>query len=389
MKNQLQRHFVMTGRTDQRVFSEAVEEPLLKRFGRHYAIAVGIFWHICRYDIRQLFSHFFIAYISVQTIISDSVKSLGQNMLYHASDELENREGFVFNLSGFMIPVPVTDRLAIIAFNSANRDGRRDHIFGQVLSQALPAGRYFPGLQESDQSLGVVFPGLVDIFFHGRIRAFFSEQGQKMILPLFVHHLIGNIRNRLPWTAGVDSSCGHQDMQVGVVVAGASGGLQHDDVSDVQVDTGTGLENILEAGMPGPHEGTEPLGVPKEPGSQELRHGQDDMAIGDSGQQASADEVGPSVGVSLGTGKAEAGFTGKGDPSYFATVAASVLDKSHLIGIAAVQHFLDGIVVIGAVKLGMHLLKCIPVIIENLLECVFVYAFHGCSLRTTIPEMVK
>jgi hypothetical protein len=39
--------------------------------------------------------------------------------------------------------------------------------------------------------------------------------------------------------------------------------------------------------------------------------------------------------------------------------------------------------------LGMHLLKCIPVIIENLLECVFVNAFHGCSLRTTIPEMVK
>jgi hypothetical protein len=37
----------------------------------------------------------------------------------------------------------------------------------------------------------------------------------------------------------------------------------------------------------------------------------------------------------------------------------------------------------------MHLLKRIPVIIENLLECVFVNAFHGCSLRTTIPEMVK
>jgi hypothetical protein len=33
----------------------------------------------------------------------------------------------------------------------------------------------------------------------------------------------------------------------------------------------------------------------------------------------------------------------------------------------------------------MRLLKRIPVFIENLLESVFVNAFHGCSLRTTIP----
>ena len=42
-----------------------------------------------------------------------------------------------------------------------------------------------------------------------------------------------------------------------------------------------------------------------------FRHGQYDMAIGDAGQQASADEVGPSVGVSLSTGQAEAGFAGE------------------------------------------------------------------------------
>jgi hypothetical protein len=37
----------------------------------------------------------------------------------------------------------------------------------------------------------------------------------------------------------------------------------------------------------------------------------------------------------------------------------------------------------------MGLLKSIPVIIENLLECVFINAFHGCSLRTTITELAK
>jgi hypothetical protein len=35
----------------------------------------------------------------------------------------------------------------------------------------------------------------------------------------------------------------------------------------------------------------------------------------------------------------------------------------------------------------MQLFKRIPVFVENLLECVFINAFHGSSLRTTIPEM--
>ncbi len=374
----------MTFGTDQRIFSEAVEESLLKRFGRQNAVAVGVLRHIGRYDISQLFSHFLIAYVSVQAVISDSMKALGQNMLYHASNKTQGREGFVLNLSGFVVPIPVTDRFAIIPFYSANRNGRRDDIFCQILSQPLSAGWHFAGLKESDKSVGVLFPSLVDIFFNGWIDTFFSEHGQKMILPLFVHHLIGNIRNRLPLAAWVNSSCGHQDMQVRVVMAGTSGGLKHDDVSDVQVHPGAGLENIFEAGMSGSHKRTEPFGMTKKPEPKTFRHGQYDMAIGDAGQQTSADVVGPSVGVSLSTGQAEAGFAGKSDTSYFAAIAASVLDKPHLFGVTAVQHFLDGIVIIGTVKFGMRLLKCIPVIVENLLKCVFINTFHSCSLRTTI-----
>jgi hypothetical protein len=37
----------------------------------------------------------------------------------------------------------------------------------------------------------------------------------------------------------------------------------------------------------------------------------------------------------------------------------------------------------------MGMLKRIPVIIENLLECIFINALHGSSLRTTIPEMAQ
>ena len=375
----------MTFWTDQRVFSEAVKKSLLKRFGRHYAVAVGVLGQIGRDDIGKLFSHVFIPYVSVKTIISDSVKSLWQNMLNHPSDECQDRQCLVFNMAGFVIPIPVSDRLAIVVFDSAHRDGGRDHIFGQVLRQSLSAGRDLAGLKEGDKSFGILFPSLINIFYNRWIGADFSEHRQQMILPLFVHHLIGDIGHRFPLAARMNASCGHQDMQVGVVMAGASGGLQDDDVSDIKLSATAGGQNVLEAGMSGPHEGAEPFGITKEPEPQRFRHGQNHMAIGDPWQQASADEIGPSVGVPLGTGQAEAGFAGKCDASYLAAVAASVLDKAHLVRITAVEHFLDGVVIIGTVKFGMRLLKRIPVIIKNLLESVFINAFHGCSLRTTIP----
>ncbi len=113
------------------------------------------------------------------------------------------------------------------------------------------------------------------------------------------------------------------------------------------------------------------------------------MAIGDTGQKPPADEVCPSLGVSLGTGQAEAGFAGKGDSSYLATLAAAVLDIAHLVGITAAEHFLDGVVVIRTVKSWVNQLKLIPVIVKNLFKGIFVNAIHGCSLRTTMPEWAE
>jgi hypothetical protein len=113
------------------------------------------------------------------------------------------------------------------------------------------------------------------------------------------------------------------------------------------------------------------------------------MAISYAGQQPPPNEIRPSVGIALCTGKTEAGFAGESDTPYLAALATSVLDKAHLFGVAAIKHFLDGVIVVGIVKAWMGLLKSIPVIIENLLECVFINAFHGCSLRTTITELAK
>jgi len=206
-----------------------------------------------------------------------------------------------------------------------------------------------------------------------------------------VHHLVGDVGDRFPLAIRINPSRGHKDVKMGVVMAGSSGGLENNDVSDVEFNSASGLENVFETGMTCPHEWTEQCGVTIKPCSQKFGQGQYHMAIGDAGQKPSADEVGPSLGVSLGTGKAKAGFAGKGNSSYFATLAAAVLDIAHLVGVTTAEHFLDGIVVIRRVKSWMSPLKLIPVIVENqnLFKGIFVNAIHGCSSRTTIPEWAE
>ena len=334
-----------------------------------------------RYNICKLFSHLFVTYISVQSVIADSVKSLWQNVLNHTSDESEDRKCFVFNLLGFVVTVPVADRFAVIPFNPANRDRRRYDILCQILSQPLSAGGNLSWLQESDKAFGIFFPGPVDVFFNGRVGNIGPEHFQEMVLPFSVHHLVGDIRNRFPLAVFVKPTCGHEDMKVGVVVAGASRGLENDDVSHVEFDAGAGVENIFETGIACSHERTEQCRVAKEPYSKELRHGQDHMAVSYARQETSSDEIGPAVGIDLGTRQAKAGLAGEGNAAFFSTVAASVLNKAHLFGIAAVEHFLDGVVVIRAVKSWISLLKRIPMVVENVLKGVFVNAFHGCSMN--------
>ena len=389
MINQLQRHIVTTFGTKQRVFLEALEEALRKRLGGQHPVASGVRRDIRREDLGQSFSHLLVTHIAVQSVITDSVKSFWQDVLNHTSNELACREGFMLNLSGFMVTIPVADGLSVVCFDSAHRDRGRYDILCQILSQPLSAGGYLSCLKESDKAFGIISPGSVDVFFHGRIGSIFPEHFQEMVLPFSVHHVVGDVGDILPLFPRINSSCGHEDMKVGVIMAGASRGLEDDNISGIELDAGAGVENIFETSIPGSHEWSQQCGIAKEPCVQELRHGQYDMSIRYAGQQPPSDEVGPAVGIDLGTGKAEAGFAGKGDPSNFSTLTASVLDKAHLFGIAAVEHFLDGVVVIRTVKSGMRMLNRIPMIVENLLERVFINAIHGCSLRTTIPELTN
>jgi len=253
MINQLQRHLVITLWTKQRVFAEAIEETLLKRFGRQNPVASGVRWCLGRYNIRKAFSHLLVTYISVKTVISDSVKSLWQDVLNHSSDESEGREGFMFDLSCFVVTVPVADSLTVISFNPANRDRRRDDILCQILSQPLSSRWYLSGLKESDKTFGIIFPCPVNVLFNGGIGNIFSHHFQEMVLPFSVHHVVWDIRDILPLFQWINSSGGHEDMKVGVVMSGTSGGLENDDVSNIEFGTTAGVENIFETGITGSH----------------------------------------------------------------------------------------------------------------------------------------
>ena len=389
MVNQFQHHVIPTFWTKQRVFSEAFEEKLSKRLWPKNAVASGVIGRFWRYNLCVVFSHFLVTHIAMKPVITNSLKALGQDVLYHSPDELEDGKGFMLDLSGFVIPIPVVDGLAVVAFDPSYRDRGRDHILGQVLCQSFSARGHLSLLEKSDKAIGIISPCPVDVFANGRIEDIFFQHFQKVILPFFVHQIIGDVGDRFPLVSQVKSAACQKDMQMRVVMAGSSCGLQDDNVADVEFDPSARVENVFETGIARSYEWTEQCGVAKEPDSEILRHGQYHMAIRDARQQSSRDKVCPAVGIHLGTGKAKAGLAGERNSAYFSAGAASVLNKTHFVGIAAAKHFIDRLIVVRIIKAWMVLFKCIPMVVKDSFEGVLIDAFHGCSLRTTITELAK
>lgn len=389
MIDQFQHHVIPTFWTKQRVFPEAFEETLSERFWPKNAVASGVIGRLWRYHLCEVFSHFLVTHIAMKPVITNSLKALGQDVLDHSPDELEDGKGFMLDLSGFVIPIPVADGLAVIAFDPSYRDRRRYNILCQVLGQSFSARGHLSLLEKSDKALGIICPCSVNVFFNSRIGDIFPQHFQKVILPFFVHQIVWDIRDAFPLFLWIKPACGHEDVKMGVVLAGSSCGLQDDEVPDVECDPSARVENVFETGMARSHEWTEQCGITKEPDSEVLRQGQYHMAIRDARQQSSSDKVCPAVDINLGTGKTKAGLAGERNSAYFSTGAASVLNKAHLVRVAAAKHFIDRFVVIRIIKAWTELFKCIPMVVKDSLECVFIEAFHGCSLRTTITELAQ
>lgn len=83
----------------------------------------------------------------------------------------------MFDLAGFMIAIPVTDGLAVIAFDAVNGDGWRDDIFGEIASEAPAVWRGIAFFDESDEAGGVIFPSLIDEGVDGRGWEMLADHG--------------------------------------------------------------------------------------------------------------------------------------------------------------------------------------------------------------------
>ena len=372
MINQLQFHLVVTLWAKQRIFAEAVEETLPKRPGWQNPVASGIDRRHGGDDLGKAFSGYLVTHIAVESVITDSLETFWQDVLDHSSHELEFREGFMLDLFCFVVLIPVADRFAVIVFDSSYRDGGRNDIFRQVLSQSLSAGRNFSRLKECYKAFGILFPCSFNVLFHSRIVNLFSEHFQEMVLPLFVHHFVRNVGDVFPMFQRINSAAGHEDVKMGVVMAGSSGGLENNNGSNVEFFSRISVENVFEAGVSRLHQGAEQCGIAIKPDMQGFGHSQNHMAISNAGQETPSDEISPAVGIDRAARQAKAGFAGEGNSANFSALAASVLSITHLFGIAAVKHFPHSVIAVGIIKAPSKLLKGVPVIIENPFERVSV-----------------
>jgi hypothetical protein len=207
-----------------------------------------------------------------------------------------------------------------------------------------------------------------------------------MIRPLAVDQCKGDVGDGFPSALRMEAAPGEQEVQMGIVVAGSTARLQDDDRADVQWNPGASRQDVGQAGVPDLHQGGKQLGMVIEPGVKELGDGQDKMTITDVGKKTSSNEIDPGVGVSLGARETEGRFTTEGNATDGSTVGAAILREAHLFGIAAIEHFLHDLPIIGSIVMRVGGLKCLPVIAEDLLEGILVNMFHsglGRSLRSS------
>ena len=202
-----------------------------------------------------------------------------------------------------------------------------------------------------------------------------------MVLPFAVDQVERDVRDALPTVLRGDAAFGEQDMQMRVVDARSSSGLQNDDGADIEINAFRArFQDLAQAGVTGSHErGKQDVRIAIEPSAEKFWDGQDNMAVNNAGQHASANEIRPLFGMHLGAGEAKGGLATEGNAVGFTAMGAAVLREPHLLWVAAAEHFLDDFIVVpSAVVRAVRRRECVPVVTEDLFEGVLVDAgFHS------------
>ena len=195
-----------------------------------------------------------IADVGVEAIIADALKAFREDMLDHATDEAQDGQSGVLDLSGFMVPIPVTDSLAVVAFDAVDGDRRGDDIFGEIASEAAALGGQIAFFDEGDEAFWVVFPGAIKGGFDSGVGDVLTEQGEEMVLPFAMDDVEREVGDVFPGLMLGEAAGGEEDMEMGVVISGAAGGLQDDDGAGVERLACDGVEDIQQAGLAGLNE---------------------------------------------------------------------------------------------------------------------------------------
>jgi hypothetical protein len=66
------------------------------------------------------------------TVIADTLKTFGKDMLHHTADERVDVDAFPFHPLALVRTVVIGDAVAIIAIDASERDRRADDIFRQI-----------------------------------------------------------------------------------------------------------------------------------------------------------------------------------------------------------------------------------------------------------------
>jgi hypothetical protein len=136
------------------------------------------------------------------------------------------------------------------------------------------------------------------------------------------------------------------------------------------------------------HEWTQQASIAIEVEAEEIGNGQHRVPVNDSRDQTSANELDPVVGVGFGAREAKGRFTGQGDRMEEAAIQAAKSGVSHFLGIAAVKHLVNHLIVVGRVVSGIGLLELRPVIAENLLELFFIDVASVTSIAQGVISLV-
>src|SRR5712691_8377620 len=368
-------HRATTARATRRIPACAGQYPLAVGLPRHHPIRAldrPPHRHQNRFEER---SYALMLAGRMQTIIADTMKPLGQNVLHQATDKPQHRHLYLFTFTRLVVAVPITHSLPIIAQDAPKRDRRAHHVLRQIICQTLATSWHLPFLQVRHQPTPILPPQRVDLLLHLLRPNTGLQHRAQMILPLLVQHFEGKVAHLEPPMLRRHAARGHQDMEMRVPITSSPPCLQDHHIACLQrapLEPRQRLTQHLDSAL---HQISSEGPIMKERHAQGIRDGQHHMTIGYPFVERPANMAHPLVDVHLTARQTKAALAAKRHPFLFQAVLTQI-DAIARSRIATAEHLRDDLRDLRPQVVAITLPEHLPVIAEDLFEGLFVHA--GC-----------